>query len=152
MVLIFAGVLGACAEDTDYLSVAMDDVAYDVPTAHVQSYTREPHQFVRIKGPDHGFELAYDSRSTQRTAPNGWPVIFSLNDGRAPNVEYFDAGGQKIVCRKASAPDGGCGFKLVDQGAQWSVLFPQERLESVADIQAEAASQLEAYRRNSESG
>jgi hypothetical protein len=126
----------------------MDDGAYyDVPANHVQSHTLAPHLFVRVKAPQRSFELVYDSRSAQRTAANGWPVIFSLNDRTAPHIEYVEVHGQKVVCRKASAPEGGCGFKLIHQGMKWSVLFPQEHLASIGDMQIEAVSQLQIYRR-----
>lgn len=151
MAIILAGFLASCADDRQHVTLVMDGVAYDVPDAHVKSHTSSPHQFLRIKTPDHSFELAYDGRLQQRTAPNGWPVIFSLNDGTAPNLEHIESGGHKIVCRRAAAPKGGCGFRMIDHGTEWSVLFPRERLASIGDVQLEAASQLKSYRRNSRS-
>ena len=148
MAIILAGLLASCADDRQHVTLVMDGVAYDVPDAHVKSHTSSPHQFVRIKTPDHSFELAYDGRLRQRTAANGWPVIFSLNDGAAPNLEHIESGGHKVVCRRASAPKGGCGFRLVHQGTEWSVLFPRDRLASIGEVQSQAASQLESYRRN----
>src|SRR5687768_8777789 len=125
----------------------MGDVAYGVPTAQLLSYTWTPHLVIRIKAPHRPFELGFDSRSAQRTAPNGWPIIFSLNDKAAPHIAYGETRGQKIVCRKASAPEGGCGFTLIDQGIEWSVLFPEEGLASIVDMQTGAVSQLQSYRR-----
>lgn len=152
MAIILAGLLASCVDDKQHVTLVMDDIAYDVPVAHVKSHTGSPHQFVRIKTPDHSFELAYDGRLRQRTGPNGWPVVFSLNDGSAPNLELIDSGGHKVVCRRASAPKGGCGFRLVHRGTEWSVLFPRDRLANIGAVQAEAAAQLESYRRNSQSG
>ena len=129
------------------MTLVMDGIAYDVPAAHVKSHTDSPHRFIRIKEADRNFELAYDDRLLQRSAPNGWPVIFSLNDGAAPNLAYLERNGQKIVCRRASAPKGGCGFTLHHQGTQWSVLFPIDRLESIDEVRSNATAQLDSYRR-----
>lgn len=147
MAIIVAALLASCAEDRQHVTLVMDGIAYDVPAAHVKAHTSTPHQFVRIKTPDQPFELAYDGRLRQRTAPSGWPVIFSLNDGTAPNLEHFESGGHKIVCRRASAPKGGCGFRLVHRGTEWSVLFQRDRLPAIGEVRAEAAAQLESYRR-----
>jgi hypothetical protein len=139
--------LTSCADDAQHLPLVIDGAAYAVPDSHVQSHASAPSQFIRIKPPDRPFELAYDSRSLKRTDHNGWPVIFSLNDGTAPNIDYAESGGIKIVCIRASAPGGGCGFKLSDQGTEWTVLFPHMLLASAANIQEEAALQLQTYRR-----
>ena len=143
--IILTSLLASCVDDKQHVTLVMDGVAYVVPTAHVKSHTITPHQFIRIKEPDRPFELAYDDRLLQRTGPSGWPVIFSLNDGAAPNLEYLESGGHKVVCRRASAPIGGCGFRLVHQGTQWSVLFPQERLPSVDEVRSNAMAQLDSY-------
>lgn len=148
MAIILAGLLASCTDDRQHVTLVMDGVAYDVPTAHVKSHTSSPHQFVRIKTPNHPFELAYDDRLLQRATPNGWPVIFSLNDGTAPNVELIQSGDHKVVCRRAPAPGGGCGFRLIHQGTKWSVLFPRDHLASIGYFQAEAASQLQSYQRS----
>ena len=147
MAIIVAALLASCAEDRQHVTLVMDGFAYDVPAAHVKSHTSSPHQFIRVKAPDRNFELAYDDRLLQRSAPNGWPVIFSLNDGAAPNLAFLERNGHKIVCRRASAPKGGCGFRLDHRGTQWSVLFPQERLPSMHAVRSNATAQLDSYLR-----
>ncbi|HVL29976.1 MAG TPA: hypothetical protein VM326_04575 [Sphingomicrobium sp.] len=139
--------LTSCADDAQHLPLVIDGAVYAVPESHVQSRADAPFRFVRIKPPDRPFELVFDSRSLKRTDRNGWPVIFSLNDGTAPNIDYAESGDIKIVCVRASAPGGGCGFKLSDQGTEWTVFFPQMLLSSAGKIQEEAVLQLQTYRR-----
>ncbi len=145
--IILTGLLAACAESRQNVSLITDGESYAVPTPHVKSHTSAPHRFMRIKAPDRNFELTYDDRLLQRTAPNGWPVIFSLNDGAAPNLAYLERDGHKIVCRRASAPKGGCGFRLDHRGTEWSVLFPIDRLSAFDEVRTNATAQLDSYRR-----
>ena len=149
--IILTSLMASCVDDKQHVSLVKDGVVYAVPTAHMISHTNTPHQFIRIKHPDRPFELAFDSRSAQRTAPNGWPVIFSLNDGTAPNVDYVESAGHKVVCRRAPAPVGGCGFRMIVHAGDWSVLFPPDQLANIGAIRSQAARQLETYWRNSRS-
>lgn len=139
--------LTSCADNAQHLPLVIDGAVYAVPESHVQSRADAPFRFVRIKPPDRPFELVFDSRSLKRTDRNGWPVIFSLNDGTAPNIDYAESEGLRIVCTRAPAPGGGCGFKLSDHRTEWTVLFPQIHLPAAGRIQEDAASQLQAYRR-----
>ena len=144
-VVIAAGMLGACADESHSLLFSVAGVEYEVPAGHIQSFSSAPHQFIRIKAPDQPFDLAHDSRLMPHGS-NGWPVVFSLNDGKAPNVEYLQSGRHKIVCRKASAPEGGCGLTVDDAGVKWSVLFPERQLAVADDLYARASKQLQDYR------
>jgi hypothetical protein len=144
-VLIAIGTLSACANDTNILSFVVGDAEYKVPAAHVQSFSRAPHQFVRIKPPGQPFDLVYDSRLSPQ-ARNGWPMIFSVNDGSSPYVERRDSVGQKIVCRRAAAPASICGLALEDAGVKWSVLFAREHIPAAGKLFARASKQLQEYR------
>ena len=145
--LCLAVALASCADAARDSPLVIDGIAYSVPVTHAQSRAGTPPlQFIRIRPPDRPFELIHDHRTAKKVATNGWPVIFSLNDGTAPTVEHAESDGLKIVCVRAPAPAGGCGFRLSDRGAEWTVLFPQMHLASAGRIRDEAAAQLQAYR------
>ena len=144
-VFIVVAALSACADKSDLLRFNVDGVEYEVPAGHIRSFSRAPHQFMRVKAPGQPFDLAYDSRLAGR-ASSGWPVIFSLNDVPAPNVTYLESGGHKIVCRKASAPFGGCGFVIDDGEVKWSVLFSEEQVPAAKELHVRASEQLQKYR------
>lgn len=116
-----------------------------VPSSHVRSITREPHGFVRIKHPDAQFELVYDSRLTGAWDEKGIAQIFSVNEDAAPGVEYHQIAETLVVCRKAPAPNGGCGTKLKFGDADWTVLFPEASLKDAPLIARKASEVLNSY-------
>ena len=117
-----------------------------VPSTHVRSIIREPHKFVRIKHPDTQFELVYDSRLAGEWDQQGIARIFSVNHAAAPGIEYHQIGGTLVVCRKAPAPNGGCGTKLRFGDADWRVLFPEARLQEAPLILRQASKVLSDYK------
>lgn len=144
--LLLACLAGGCADKGAETIVKLGEATYRLPDSHIRSITREPHQFVRLKAPEHSFELVYDSRIDGRAGPQGWPVIFSLNDDRAPNVERLVHGDLKIVCRRAVNPRGGCGIEVRHGGTDWDVLFPRDRMPQAHSIEREALAALDLYR------
>lgn len=144
--LVLPLVLAACASgDTPVTTISLGDATYRVPDAHILSVSREPHQFVRIKPPERTFELVYDSRTAGQTDGFGWPVIFSLNDESAPNIDRHEGGDLMIVCREAVNPRGGCGLKVTHHGAEWTVLFPRGQFGTARAIRQRALAVLESY-------
>ena len=134
-----------CAGGEPTRSLKVGDALYRVPVAQITSLTEEPHQFVRIKPPDRNFELIYDSRTAVKTDRFGWPVIFSLNDERAPGIHRHARGNLMVVCRQAVHPNAGCGVKVAHRGAEWSVLFADAHLEEALVIRHRALAALTAY-------
>lgn len=146
LALVLPLVLAACgSSDTAGTVLTLGSAKYAVPDAHIRSLTQKPHQFVRIKRPDSSFELVYDSRTAARSDGRGWPVIFSLNDQRAPNVRRYSSDDLKVVCRQAVHPEGGCGLKVTHSGAEWTVLFPNDHLNASAAIRQRALADLADY-------
>ncbi len=137
--------LSGCAGAEPTTSLKVGDAVYRVPASQIRSLTEGPHQFVRIKPPDRNFELIYDSRTAVKADRFGWPVIFSLNDERAPNIHRHVRGDLNVVCRQAVHPNGGCGVKVAHRGAQWSVLFPDAHLEEARVIRQRALAALTGY-------
>lgn len=143
LALVLPLAVAACASgETRVTTLRVGDGTYRVPDAHILSVSREPHQFVRIKPPERTFELVYDRRTAARTDRFGWPVIFSLNDERAPNIDRHEGG---VVCREAVNPRGGCGLKVTHGGAEWTVLFPRAHFAAAQDIRQRALAVLAAY-------
>lgn len=139
-------VAAACSDgDESITTIGLGGAQYRVPDAHIVSASREPHQFVRIKPPDHEFELVYDSRTAARSDPFAWPVIFSLNDSSAPDIQRHSVGDLVVVCRRAANPKGGCGIRVQHGGAEWAVLFPDSRRNEARLIRQRALSALSAY-------
>lgn len=146
LALIPALALAACGSgDGAVTSISLGDGTYLVPSAQILSVSREPHQFVRIKPPEHSFELVHDSRSAARTDQFGWPVIFSLNDETAPSINRHARDGLMVVCREAVNPRGGCGLKVSHRGAEWAVLFPRAQFGAAEAIREQALALLDAY-------
>lgn len=145
LALVLPLVLVACGSDTSGKILTLGGVKYAVPKAHITSLSREPHQFVRIKPPETSFELIYDSRTARRSDRRGWPVIFSLNDERAPNVYRYSSKDMMVVCRRAVNPEGGCGLRVSHRGAEWAVLFPSDHLNAAGVIRQRALAALAAY-------
>ena len=144
--LVLPLVLAACgSSDTAGKMITLGEARYAVPEAHVTSLSRKPHQFVRIKPPEASFELVYDSRTAGRSDRRGWPVIFSLNDERAPNVTRYSSDDLMVVCRKAVNPEGGCGLRVSHRGAEWTVLVPGDHLNAAGLIRQRALAALAAY-------
>lgn len=135
----------ACGGSEREVAVEVDGTSYRIPHKHVRSVTQEPVTFVRISPPEQTFDLVHDSRTAGRQDPQGWPIIFSLNDEAAPTIERHERGELKVVCRKAVHPVGGCGFSVTDAGARWDVLIPSDHLDQAAAIRERAKSALEAY-------
>ena len=145
LVLVLPLALAACASgETPITTISLGDATYRVPDAHILSVSREPHQFVRIKPPERTFELVYDSRTAAQTDRFGWPVIFSLNDERAPNIDRH-GGDLMVVCREAVNPRGGCGLKVTHRGAEWTVLFPRAQFAAAHVIRQRALAVLADY-------
>lgn len=145
LVLILAFLLPGCAPGQPTTSFKVGNAVYDVPDSHIRSLNEEPHQFVRIKGPERSFDLVYDSRTQGLDDPIRWPVLFSLNDAGAPNIERHASGRLKVVCRRAVNPRGGCGFRLSHRGADWAVLFPTAQLGQAHAISDQAEVALREY-------
>ena len=146
MALLLPLVLAACGSgDAAGVIVTLSGVKYAVPEAHITSKSSKPHQFVRIKPPETSFELIYDSRTTGRSDQRGWPMIFSLNDERAPDVDRYSNEHLQVVCRKAVNPQGGCGLRVSHRGAEWGVLFPGDHLNSAGVIRQRALDTLARY-------
>ena len=143
--VILATFLAGCGVDNDFESVQIGDARYKFPTSHIRAINTKPHHFVRIRAPDTSFDLVYDSRSARRSDGHGWPMIFSINDGTAPDVDRYNSGNLRVVCRRAVNPQGGCGFVLVHSGVAWSVLLPISQLNSVRQIEQAAHRALEGY-------
>ena len=138
--------LMSCADGPQHISFNVGDAGYRIPTGHVSSLTQEPHQFVSIKPPDHGYELVYDSRVVGRLDRFGWPSIPSVNVGAAPNIERYARDDLKIVCRRAGSPWGGCGFRVVHGGVEWAVRFPEGQRTDPRTIREKAIAVLDDYR------
>lgn len=115
-----------CAPETAEKLTAGNST-YKIPSRHVSTVTREPHTFVRIKHPKRPYDLIYDSRSQGVTDARGAPVIFSINDGQSPGIEYHRSPLGTITCRRAANPRGGCGTKLRHGENEWSIVFPEGR-------------------------
>lgn len=140
-------VCSACsASNKGMISITMGEARYQVPEAHILSMSREPHQFLRIKPPEGAFELVYDSRTASQSDQFAWPVIFSLNEDRAPDIQRHVIGDLTVVCRQAVHPKGGCGMKLRHDGVDWAVLFPLARQNEASVIRERALKTLNAYR------
>lgn len=133
------------AGESPVTTISLGEARYSVPDSHIISASREPHQFVRIKPPDREFELLYDSRTASQSDQFGWPVIFSLNDGRAPNIKRHALGDLVVVCREAVNPKSGCGIRVGHAGAEWTVLFAVGRLNEARVIRQRALAALNAY-------
>lgn len=121
------------------------NTVYAIPSRHVSTATREPHTFVRIKHPERPYDLIYDSRSQGVTDARGAPVIFSINDGRSPGIEYYRSRLGTITCRRAVNPRGGCGTKLQHGGNEWSIVFPERRRGEAEAFIRDAVSLLQRY-------
>lgn len=145
LALVFAALLVGCTGGDRATSLKIGDAVYRVPAKHILSLTEEPHQFVRIKDPQRSFELVYDSRTQGKEDPRGWPVLFSLNDGQAPQIERHSSRDLKVVCRRAVNPRGGCGVRISHEGADWTVLFPRAHFERAQAVRDQALEDLEAY-------
>ncbi len=146
LALVLPLILVACgSSDTAGTMITLGEARYAVPQAHITSRSRKPHQFVRIKRPESRFELIYDSRTAGRSDHRGWPMIFSLNDERAPNVYRYSNADLMVVCRQAVNPVGGCGLKVTHRGAEWTVLFPSDHLGAAAIIRGRAVEALASY-------
>jgi hypothetical protein len=144
--LLLPLLLAACAAGEDQVTaITLGGASYQVPDAHIRSSTEEPHQFVRIKPPERSFELIYDSRTAGQTDRFGFPVIFSLNDEKAPNIDRHVRGDFMVVCRQAVNPRGGCGLKVSHGGAEWAVLFPNAQSDAANAIREQALATLAAY-------
>lgn len=143
--VILVTFLVGCGADNDLKSLQIGDARYQFPDSHIRALNTEPHDFVRIRPPDASFDLVYDSRTAGRTDAAGWPVIFSINEGAAPDVDRYKGGDLQVVCRRAVNPQGGCGFVLVDSGVAWSVLLPIGQLGSVRRVEQAARTTLERY-------
>jgi hypothetical protein len=146
LALVLPLLLIACgSSDSGGTIITIGEAKYAVPDRHIRSLTRKPHQFVRINRPDSSFELVYDSRTAARRDRRGWPIIFSLNDERAPNVHRYSNEDLMVVCRQAVNPEGGCGLKVSHRGAEWTVLFPSDHLIAAGIIRERALAALAAY-------
>lgn len=139
-------VLAACgAGNGSVTQIAVGDTRYQVPDAHIRSVASEPHRFMRIQPPESSFELIYDSRTSSRVDRFGWPTIFSLNDGPAPNISRYTRGDLKIVCRQAVNPLDGCGMRVQHRELEWTVLFPFDHSGQAHLIRDRALQALKAY-------
>lgn len=136
--------VSACGPETTERLTA-GSRTYAIPSRHISTVTREPHVFVRIKHPERPYDLVYDSRTQGATDAAGAPVIFSINDGQSPGIERYRSGVGIITCRRAVNPRGGCGVKLTHGSNEWSLLFPEKRLQDAERFTRDAASLLNQY-------
>lgn len=137
--------LTGCGAPEHEVTVEIEGTTYRIPHKHVRSFAREPSAFLRINPPEQSFDLVHDSRTAGREDRHGWPIIFSLNDEAAADIERHGRGNLKIVCRRGVNPLGGCGFSISHRGARWDVLIPSDHLDQSTAIRERAKSALEAY-------
>lgn len=136
--------IGGCGPETEERLTA-GSRTYAIPSRHISTVTREPHTFVRVKHPDRPYDLIYDSRSQGVTDRRGAPVIFSINDGQSPGIDYYRSGVGVVTCRRAVNPRGGCGLKLRHGENEWSLIFPESRLGEAEQFARDASSLLQRY-------
>jgi hypothetical protein len=122
---------------------------YVIPSGQVTKVTREPHTFIRVTDEDIPFELVFDSRLQGKSDPNGAPVVFSINDGNFPGVQYHQTGVGMMVCRRAANARGACGYQLLNGENEWSLIIPRGRLGEADQMAKDASSLLESYTRTS---
>ena len=137
--------LSACAKPSAAEVFVLDGKTYSVPSAHVTSSNREGYTFVRIKNPDKPYELVYDNRAQGAEHGPGVPKLFSVNDEDQAGVDYHRGSNGTIVCRKAVAPEGGCGVRLKHRGTEWTILFPVARLGEASTLEPDALALLDRY-------
>lgn len=146
LVIVLSLVLLACERNgTSVTAITVEDATYRIPWRHLSSISHEPHQFVRISARDRTFDLIYDSRTVAREDRAGRPIVFSINDGRKPGVEHYARGDLMVICRRAVNPEGGCGFKVLHRGAEWTVVFPGDQLPAADAICRRALEALNSY-------
>jgi hypothetical protein len=121
---------------------------YIIPSGQVTTVTREPHTFIRVTDQSLPYELIYDSRLQGKRDRSGAPVVFSINDGERPGVQYHQTEVGTIICRRAPNARGGCGYQLQHGENEWSLLIPTGRLDEADRLAAHASSLLQRYTRS----
>ena len=145
LVVVVLGMIAVLTVEADDDPLIVGERTFIVPPEHIISISREPPLFVRIKLPDRPFEIIHDARSDGLRDQTGVPHIFSINDQPGHDVWYGRDERTLFVCRRASSPFGGCGTWIRYGGAQWSVLFPESRVEDADRFAREAAVALRRY-------
>lgn len=141
---LFLLAAAACAPE-GHERLTAGERTYGIPSDHISTLTREPHTFVRIKHPERPYDLVFDSRTQGATDARGAPVIFSINDGKSPGIQYFRSGVGIVTCRRAVNPRGGCGIKLSHGRNEWSLIFPEKRVGEAESFVRDAAALLDRY-------
>ncbi|MGE3745639.1 MAG: hypothetical protein AB7G25_08030 [Sphingomonadaceae bacterium] len=101
--------------------------------------------FVRIMSPDVAADIVFDEKLNGLVDQAGAPQIFSINDGRYPNIAYHARSGRIIVCRAGMASRTGCGMRFKHIGVDWALLFPVGRLEDAEILLEEATTILDGF-------
>lgn len=100
--------------------------------------------FVRVRPPGGRFELVYDARLGQR--PGGESRFFGVNDEGYSGVVRVRTPAGDVICRRASAPNGGCARRLWVRGVPWALHFPEDLMGAHSAFTAEARRFLDQRR------
>lgn len=130
-VALFAG--AACedvnrpAETTEF---GINDTRFSVPSRVVRSVRDGESGFIRINDPHTPIEIVYDAKLQGNTDRRGYALLFSVNDGDYPRVDYYrTTSGMPVICRNsANAATRTCGSAVEFEGSTWTVLLPPKRI------------------------
>jgi len=144
MIICTAALNAGCSRNDDH--VVVDGLPYAFPRNHVANvvFPEEGMTFVRLKPPGEKFSLVRDVRADRREAETGRIIISKINFEKSDDFQELKSGRENVFCN--NAPYRSCGFRIIDQGEKWSVIFSRSDMGELPRLRKHAAKLIASYR------
>lgn len=142
-----AAACGDADRSAEVIQFSVGETEFSVPSKMLRSSRDGRAGFIRISDPETPIEIVYDLRLQHKTDKEGYPLLFSVNDGDYPGLEYSEtAVSAPVICRvSAAAATRRCGSPVQFQYSTWAVLFPVARVQEADDFRRDAEILLQNF-------
>mgnify|MGYP003575338003 CR=1 FL=1 len=139
---------GSCSDMTPRI-IEVRGSTYKIPNDEIVGFVAPPERklYLRVAPKGERFHLVIDELDhylANRQGPDV-PTISRLNSNRFWDFSVMDRPFGKVVCG-GPYTHYNCGFRIVDQNTNWSVLFDRKDVNNLYQIELRARQSIERYR------
>ena len=150
LALAASALTGACSRMEEDKQLVVEGVTYTFPASHIKGFINpgEGLPYANIRPAGQEFDIIYDYRAKYKRNYSGssTPLVVTVNDHPSPtSFQQIDFPGGVTICRD-DHPGYGCGLRIEDEVAAWSVVFNNDQAPNSEAIRSLATEALKRYR------